>query len=113
MRLLALAALALAGAGCGGDECDLDDVRCVDGDTIEVCTRDTESDEPAHWERRDCYDEAPYCTTAPTGRDLCAVHREPYASCPQYSGSTRAANTATDQPGQKGLRAPRPRTSMS
>jgi hypothetical protein len=88
MRLAAFAALGLmTGTGCGSDECDLDDTRCVDGDTIEVCTRDTESDEPAHWERRDCYDEAPYCATAPTGRDLCAVHADAYLGCPQLAGT--------------------------
>lgn len=94
MRLYTIAAMGVVVSACGGDECELDQTRCVDGDTFEVCTRDTESDEPAHWEGRDCYDEAPFCTTAPTGKELCAVHREPYAACPQASGSADICDDA-------------------
>jgi len=94
MRLVALASIGLVAAACDGAECDLDHTRCLDGDTLEVCTHDTELDEPPHWERQDCYPEAPFCTTAPTGKDLCAVKPEPYAACPEQPGSLHMCDGA-------------------
>jgi hypothetical protein len=85
VRLLVMAAIGLLASACGGAECELEETRCLDGDTLEVCAQDSELDEPPHWERRDCYPEVPFCTTAPTGKDLCAVEAEPYAACPNQS----------------------------
>lgn len=91
---MALALIAAGCLSCGGDECSLGDSRCADQDTIESCTRDSELDEPPHWEARDCYEDAPICVTAPTGRGLCAVSEQPDPACPQETGSFAVCDQA-------------------
>ena len=92
LQKLVVVALASAGVGCGGSECELGHSRCVSATHIERCEEGYDPYTPPHWNESECfsdYFEHSLCVVAPTGAAYCAAESEPRPDlCPVPAQAT-------------------------